>query len=224
MTTPKPDIPATATPTSASNLSQEDQDFYKEPDFNTIAPKDSKDLKDGVVPSPTAETVKLGIKPEPKVDVAAAPVAAATTTNGKTQETPITPKAEAVITTAPAPAPTPVAPTSHATVATTTIDPTDVTAVTAALAAAVNSTDDVDMTLAPGTAIEEMNLVLEESIDDDSDPDEGIDSRHLKPSILFTISHKTTEIVSTEREGEKEKGMEGKVAGRIATKNQGRRV
>lgn len=215
MTTPKPDIPATATPTSASNLSQEDQDFYKEPEFNTVA---QMDPKDGVVPSPTAETAKLGIKPEPKVDVAAAPVAA--TINGKAQETPITPKAQAVIITAPAPAPVPAVPTSPTTitpatttVATTTVDPTAVPAVTAAIAAALHSTDDVDMTLAPGTPIEELSLVVEESIDDDSDPDEGKDSCHLKPAILFTISHRTTENIEhrkrkreRERHGRKSNG------------------
>ncbi|KAG0274816.1 hypothetical protein BGZ96_004083 [Linnemannia gamsii] len=180
MTTPKPDIPTTVTPTSASNLSLEDQDFYKEPEFNTVAPMDPTN---GVVPSPTAETAKLGIKPEPKVDVAAAPVAA--TTNGKAQETPITPKAESVITTALTPAsavptsPTTITPATT-TVATTTVDPTAVPAVTAAIAAAVHSTDDVDMTFAPGTPIEELSLVVEESIQDDSDPDEDFSEDELR--------------------------------------------
>ncbi|KAF9109823.1 hypothetical protein BGX30_008226, partial [Mortierella sp. GBA39] len=193
MTTPKPNIPAAATPasptpasptpasptpTSPTTLTQEaNRDFYKDPDFSATTAQ-----KDGPAPSPTAETAKLGIKPEPKVDVAAAPVVA-TTTNGQIQETPITPKADAATTAAPAPtpavaapAPTPAVavPTSPTTItpATTTVATSAVPGITAAIAAAVNSTDDVDMTFAPGAPIEELSLSIEESIEEDSDQDQ----------------------------------------------------
>ncbi|KAF8939798.1 hypothetical protein BGZ47_008037 [Haplosporangium gracile] len=165
MTTPKPDIPAAAAPASPTALTQANRDFFKEPDFSTTtAPKD------GPVPSPTAETAKLGIKPEPKVDVAASPVVTPTI-NGQTQEASITPKAEAASTAAPASA---IAPTSPTTItpATTTVATSVVPGITAAIAAAVNSTDDVDMTLAPGTPIEELNLLVDESIEEDSDQDQ----------------------------------------------------
>ena len=171
MTTPKPNIPAAATPASPTTLTQEaNRDFYKDPDFNATTAS-----KDGPVLSPTAETAKLGIKPEPKVDVAAAPVVA-TTTNGQAQGTPITPKADTATTAAPAPTPAVAAPTSPTTItpATTTVATSAVPGITAAIAAAVNSTDDVDMTLAPGTPIEELSLSIEESIEVDSDQDQGM--------------------------------------------------
>lgn len=218
MTTPKPDIPAAATPASPTTLTQEaDRDFFKEPAFTTTTPKDDP------VPSPTVETTKLGIKPEPKVDVAAAPVVA-TTTNGQAQETPITPKADATTPAAPAPTPAAAAPTSPTTItpATTTVATSAVPGITAAIAAAVSSTNDVDMPLAPETPIEELNLSIEESIEEDSDQDEGMESRHLKLAILCCITHETTEYESTERK--RENGREGKVTGCIATKLQDRRA
>ncbi|KAF9150346.1 hypothetical protein BG015_007849 [Linnemannia schmuckeri] len=165
MTTPKPDTLAAATPASPTTLTQANRDFFKEPDFSTTtAPKD------GPVTSPTVETAKLGINSEPKVDVVASPVVAPTI-NGQAQETSITSKAEAASTAAPAPAAAPTSPTTI-TPATTTVATSAVPGITAAIAAAVNSTNDVDMTLAPGTPIEEMNLLVDESIDEDSDQDQ----------------------------------------------------
>lgn len=196
MTTLKPDIPVAATPASPTTLTQEaNRDFFKEPDFSTTTA-----LKDGPVPSPTAETAKLGIKPEPKVDVAAAPVVA-TTSNGQAQETPITPKADAATTAAPAPTSAVSAPTSPTTItpATTTVATSAVPGITAAIAAAVNSTDDVDMTFAPGTPNKELSMSVDESIERDSDQDQGMDSRHLKLAILCCIPHETTEYENAKR-------------------------
>ncbi|KAF9338740.1 hypothetical protein BGZ91_008006 [Linnemannia elongata] len=177
MTTPKPDIPAATTPASPTTLTQEaDRDFFKEPAFSTTTTP-----KDDPVPSPTVETTKLGIKPEPKVDVAAAPVVV-TTTNGQAQETPITPKADAATPAAPAPTPAAAAPTSPTTItpATTTVATSAVPGITAAIAAAVSSTNDVDMPLAPETPIEELNLSIEESIEEDSDQDEALSDDDLR--------------------------------------------
>lgn len=226
MTTPKPNIPAVVTPASPTTLTQEaNRDFYKDPDFSATTATTTP--KDGLVPSPTAETAKLGINPEPKVDVAAAPVVA-TKTNGQAQETLLTPKADAATTAAPAPTPavaaptSPTSPTSPTTItpATTTVATSAVPGITAAIAAAVNSTDDVDMTLAPGTPIEELNFSIEESIEEDSDQDQGMYSRHLKLATLC-IPHETTEYESAERK--RENGKE-EVTGCIATKTQDRRA
>ncbi|KAF9095352.1 hypothetical protein BGX29_009070 [Mortierella sp. GBA35] len=146
MTTPKPDLAATASPTSPTNLRPENQDFFKEPVF--VAPVQ----KDNPTPSPTADTAaKLDIISEPKPQVATAPVTTAE------QEATITPQAEATA---------------------TTIAPAAVPVVTAAIAAAIAPADDVDMTLATETIVaptEELNIVVDEAIDEDSDQDEFSD-------------------------------------------------
>ncbi|KAK3843620.1 MAG: hypothetical protein J3R72DRAFT_440428 [Linnemannia gamsii] len=166
MTTPKPDIQAAATPTSPTSLTPENQEFFKAPTFVSPVPKDAP------APSPTAETTsKLEIKPEPKAGGATAPVAASATTPVATSA-----PVAAVTTTATTTTNGQEASIAQQTAA-VTVTPAAEAAVAAAIASAISQANDVDMPLAPGTPNgEELKLLVDESIIDDSDPEDFSDN------------------------------------------------
>ncbi|KAG0276773.1 hypothetical protein BGZ95_007051 [Linnemannia exigua] len=170
MTTPKPDIQAAATPASPTSLTPENQEFFKAPNFDNQAPKDAP------APSPTAETTsKLEIKPEPKAGGNPAPVIATATA-----PVAATPPVATATTTATTTSNGQEASIAQQTAA-VTVAPAAEAAVTAAIASAIFQANDVEMPLAPGTPNgEELKLLVNESIIDDSDPEDISDDEPIE--------------------------------------------